>query len=209
MKMITTLASVARSLAMTRASVLIAGAWMLSLRIQNRQKTGAASLSACIDAEGDGDDRQHGEQADQPVCRQRPAQPRHAVGQAGEAGEFRRRPQPHDVLGEKDDGDDPMTAVSEGIERRRQPVDRRHGDGEQAGAQHATSERRAIAGRRGRYRRVGRSRRRARASKEPLPPRRNLGGLACELQCGADRLRSTRRNWSSRGIPMVWDAGRH
>ena len=48
MKMIRTLASEARSLAMTRATVFIAGAWTLSFRIHSTQKIGTASLSAWI-----------------------------------------------------------------------------------------------------------------------------------------------------------------
>lgn len=45
-KMMNTLASVARSLEITRDSVPMAGAWAPSLRTQRMQKMGAASLSA-------------------------------------------------------------------------------------------------------------------------------------------------------------------
>ena len=51
MKMTTTLVSVARSLEITRASVPIAGACRVRPSTHTMQKTGAFSLSACIDAE--------------------------------------------------------------------------------------------------------------------------------------------------------------
>ena len=57
------------------------------------QKIGAALVVGMHGAERDDEERQRCEQADNAIHRDRPVQPRHALGKAGEAGGLGRRPQ--------------------------------------------------------------------------------------------------------------------